>query len=154
MKSHNTVRTMCAALLAVIIVSCTRERPAEALPSDQSSASRQLVEALATPTGSHPVYQHYLRRFKSKVSDLEKKVVALNRATEGVKKRDAPKALDAIAEFENLVRGARAELDVLQKDGPSPRWEVTRDRTDRAIVSAERAFDSLTLRFGIEVVKK
>ena len=151
MKSNHSVWAMC---LTLVFVSCTRERPAETLPSSQGMAPRPLVEALDIPTATHPVYRHYLTRFKSKVTDLENKAMALNRATAEVKERDAPEAIEAIAEFESLVQAARAELDVLQKEGPSPTWEVTRNRTERAIVSAERAFDSLAIRFGIRVVKK
>jgi hypothetical protein len=57
--------------------------------------------------------------------------------------------MDAMAELDKLVQEARAELETMQNQGPSPDWEVARDRTARAIVSAESRFDRLALHYGV-----
>jgi predicted small lipoprotein YifL len=139
--------------IVATIGGCGRKGPAEDAPL--STQSDDLSKALgeASRTDSHPVYRHYLTRFRSEVTDLENRVTALYRAADNLKGRpDKAAVVNAIVDFEKLVHTSRAELEAFEKGGPSPDWEDARNRTQRAIASAKSSFDGLALRYGVTKV--
>ena len=143
--------------LAALMLYCAPDRRAESPSAGNPSAAeesraRELSEA--SRVDPHPVYSYYLMRFSTKIGELEKKVVALRQLPAEVNKARSAELMKGISELDSLVQRARADLNALREEGPSSKWETTRDRTDRAIVSAERAFDSLAIHFGVVEVKQ